>query len=639
MTISRSRPRAGSQRPRAAAAGQAPAGRARLVVGTLGCLTAYAALVGSATRAEGRSVPAGGLVGLWVVCLGLTWWVTRRELGWRRTVLAVVISAAAVQLPGVLTPPITSTDAYRYVWDGRVQLSGTSPYRYAPLDDRLAGLRDPVLFAGLTAQQRSGVLTQPVPTNRDDVLRLAADDPRTLINRPNVPTIYPPVAQGWFAAVALVTPWSWGTLGQQVGSALVAVALAGLLAAWRRRHGGRPSDALWWAWCPTVLLEAGNGAHIDIVAAALVVGALVVALSQPARRWTSAAAGGLLGLAASVKLTPLVLVPALACWRHGWRSALPAPLAAALAFGATYVPHLLAAGWLVTGYLPGYVMEEGGVNRAGVLGFVVPPPWRQAAAVSVLAVAVLWTLVRATRGPAILALTLYGVLLLTTTPTYPWYALPLVALAVLAGRLEWLAVAFAGQVALVAVLTPPVPAIGYAVAGLVVAGAAITRGRAGARLVLSRVGLGAPNGQGPVVPHDANGIHEQADRRHEAKQDHHVGADLLLQQGLARGLVAGPQDHRDGDHRDEARGDEGALQVAPRACPRGAPEHPPDPDDTWRQQRVVHYDGHDQPGSQHEQVLDRDLGQQPEHPEAAQQQAPCSQTGPPCPHVSSPRSG
>ena len=70
--------------------------------------------------------------------------------------LAVIVAATVVQLPGLMVPPHTSSDAYRYVWDGRVQLFGTSPYRFAPLDDLLADLHDPLLFPGLAVDDRSG---------------------------------------------------------------------------------------------------------------------------------------------------------------------------------------------------------------------------------------------------------------------------------------------------------------------------------------------------------------------------------------------------------------------------------------------------------------------------------------------------
>ena len=67
--------------------------------------------------------------------------------------------------------PMLSDDVYRYVWDGRVQLEGVHPYRYAPVDPALGTLRDAHVF------------------------------PR--INHPEVPTIYPPLAQSLFAGLAL----------------------------------------------------------------------------------------------------------------------------------------------------------------------------------------------------------------------------------------------------------------------------------------------------------------------------------------------------------------------------------------------------------------------------------------------------
>ena len=132
----------------------------------------------------------------------------------KRAVLLVVACSALVQVPGLTMAPQGSTDAYRYVWDGRVQLAGHSPYTRAPLDDDLANLRDPVLFPGLTTADHTGVHGLSDDTT---------DDPRTRINRPQVPTIYPPVAEAYFTVVALFTPWSAGTLGLQIVFAVLAI--------------------------------------------------------------------------------------------------------------------------------------------------------------------------------------------------------------------------------------------------------------------------------------------------------------------------------------------------------------------------------------------------------------------------------
>ncbi|MET9312055.1 glycosyltransferase 87 family protein [Kribbella sp. NPDC003505] len=355
-----------------------------------------------------------GLVGL------LVW-----RFGRGLTVGAVVVVAGLCQVPGVLHAPITSTDAYRYVWDGRVQLSGHSPYGYVPLDDRLAHLRDPVLFPGLSPDQRSGVTSIP-----KDPASLPVDDARTRINRPGVPTIYPPVAEAYFTLVALLTPWSVGTSGLQLAAALLAIALTWLLAV------QNPRWAALWGWSPIVALEASNAAHVDVLAALLVTAAVVTAARRPRL------AAILLGAAGSVKLLPLLLLPAFRRRK---------PHVALGTFVASYVPHVLAVGILVLGFLPGYLHQEGfedGSSRSAILALLLPPEARQVAAAALaLGLAVL-AFRRARRDP--LALTccwLYGAALLVATPTYPWYGLPLIALAALAGRPEWIAVPVASYLA------------------------------------------------------------------------------------------------------------------------------------------------------------------------------------------------
>ena len=110
---------------------------------------------------------------------------------------------------------------------------------------------------------------------------------------------------------------------------------------------------------------------------------------------------------------------------------------------------LLVAGSLVLGYLPGYLSEEGfssGSDRYALLGLLLPRGFRQPVALVLLAglaVAALWQARQ--HRPELPAVWLYGGSLLISTPEYPWYCLPLLALAALANRLEWFAVALATQ--------------------------------------------------------------------------------------------------------------------------------------------------------------------------------------------------
>jgi Glycosyltransferase family 87 len=221
-----------------------------------------------------------------------------------------------------------------------------------------------------------------------------------------------------------------------------------------------------------VVIEASIGAHADLLAAVLV-GASVIVLTGSARS-RRALGGLLLGLSVATKLTPLILLPAFAALRRiAGRSPDLRVVATALATSAaTYVPHLLAAGSLVLGFLPGYLNEEGfddGQGRYAVLGLVLPPSARKpvALALGLLLVGVALWRARPDR-PQDTAVWLFGAALLIGTPGYPWYCLPLVVLAVLAGRLEWLAVAAAAYPTYALYSVPHVPGVAYATAGLVV---------------------------------------------------------------------------------------------------------------------------------------------------------------------------
>lgn len=479
---------------------------------------------------------AGVMAVWWGVAIATTRWVRRGRPALRRSggrlLLLVFLAALVVQLPGLLTAPRSSSDAYRYVWDGRVQLSGTSPYRYAPLDDRLAALRDPVLFPGLGPADRSGFPTQPLPRTRAQVLERSSNDPRTRINRPQVPTIYPPVAEAWFAAVAWVTPRGWGTRGLQLGSALVAAGVALALAALLRRRGADPWSALWWAWCPTVVAEAGNGAHVDVLAAAWVLLALAAASGRDrgrrqGDRLVSAARMGLTGLLAGLaiatKLYPALLLASLFPLRRNLTRVLGTGLVAVATVAAVYLPHWLAAGSLVLGYLPGYLVEEAGPNRSGILSLALPDAAVTPVSVIVLAAvaaAVAWRVGTGSRSVAEGAAVLFGTLLLVTTPSYPWYALPLVACAVLAERLEWLVVAGAAVLAYASVSVHPLPTVAYSAAAALVVLVTLGRRALGPRLLADDdVGPGQLVVQGllALVPRRP----QEIEQRHQPEQVAH----------------------------------------------------------------------------------------------------------------------
>ncbi|MEV4554189.1 glycosyltransferase 87 family protein [Nonomuraea wenchangensis] len=359
-------------------------------------------------------------------------WLARRVQGRRLDVL-VVAGGIVLATVGLAAPPSSSTDSFRYAWDGRVQAAGISPYERPPADPALAGLRDDWLFPAACADP----LLWPLP-----------EGGCTRINRPTVSTIYPPLAQGYFLLVEKVSPEGSRHKGLQLGG--WASAVLALLALWRLAGARR---AAYWAWCPAVPVEAVNNAHVDMLGVLLV----VLAFGAVRGRGGPAGAGALLGAAVAAKLLPVTALPGALSGvlggngRVAWRRLLLVGVPAVLVVALSYLPYALVSGSSVAGYLPGYLREErydGGGNRYAVLRLLMPDPWAPYVAIALLALIVLAVLRHGdAERPWQGALLVSGSFLLLLTPGYSWYALLVVALAAMTGWWEWLGVAVAGAVA------------------------------------------------------------------------------------------------------------------------------------------------------------------------------------------------
>lgn len=353
---------------------------------------------------------------LWAAAAGVLYaaavaLVVAAPSGGQRALAAVLLLAAVMRAVTVLPPPLQSTDAYRYVWDGRVQAAGINPYRYLPAAKELAGLRDEGVGAGAVYPN----------INRADT----------------APTIYPPFAQAIFAAVAWVWPGLPGVKAAMLGFDLFAVGAALLLLRTARLP---PERVLIYAWNPLVLWEFAGGAHID--AAAVGLSALAILAAVRAR---PALAGAALGLAILCKLLPAALFPAL--WRR-WD--LRTPLACATVIAVGYACYA-GVGWRVLGYLPGYASEErladGGVALLRLAALFGPlPPWAgpgylalALAGLAALAVVVVRRPLPsdpARRAATVCtdALWLSAATMAALSPHYPWYLAVLAWPAVLAPR-------------------------------------------------------------------------------------------------------------------------------------------------------------------------------------------------------------
>ncbi len=480
-------------------------------------------------------VAAGGCVALsaWIFAhgpiLATRYWLLGElalwALGWvvatvaalrlprRRAIVLVVGAAVALRLVALGGPPSTSDDLYRYSWDGRVQSAGVDPYAEPPDNPAVAHLREAWLWPDAAA---CSAIKRPPGCTR--------------INRPSARTIYPPVAEAWFSAVYRVAGIgahhkAWQVAGLVTDLGVVALLLSGL-----RRWGRDPRWVALYALSPAPVTEVVNNGHVDGLAVLLVVAALVV-VAPPVRirphrcqstgwlsgPWRDAAAGGLIGAAALVKLFPVVLLVALVGVAGRRRVAvLMRSGAAALAVaGAGYLPHVLAVGPKVLGYLPDYLREEhydkgGRFLLAGALG--VGSRWSGPLSVLALIVVVVWALVRRPSAP-VAASAVLGALFLASTPVQPWYAVSLLAVATIAARPAWAVVVVAGYPYFFAVILDNrhVVGIGRAAYGLalaVVVTGAITGAVSSGDRRASRLGPERPSragGAGPERPSRAGG--------------------------------------------------------------------------------------------------------------------------------------
>ncbi|MFB7737064.1 glycosyltransferase family 87 protein [Streptomyces sp. NPDC056112] len=406
------------------------------IIVTAVLLAALTAVVFDTVRAgDNQSNPGRVLAGYavaWTLFAAAVWAV--RKAPERAATGLVLAGAAAVALAALAAPPRTSNDMYRYAWDGRVQAAGISPYAHPPAAPELAKLRDQWLFPTKGSCQGWGL------TRTDSGLCVR-------INRPTVPTIYPPVAEGWFFAVHVLSPPDSRHKPLQAGGAVLAFGTtAALLTVGRRRGDPRRAAArtALWGWCPAVPFEAVNNAHIDTLGVLLTVLALGTATAG-ARR------GALLGAAIAVKLLPVLALPGALSGQRSPARVLRLVLTVLAVVALAYLPYVIASGAGVLGYLPGYLQEEGyepgDVHRFALLRVLLPDAAAEVTVIVLLALTALhvWWRgdpARPWRG----ALLLTGTALLLVSPNYPWYSLIVVGLVALDGRWEWLTITVAGTV-------------------------------------------------------------------------------------------------------------------------------------------------------------------------------------------------
>lgn len=240
---------------------------------------------------------------------------------------AMLVSAIVFRLVAATAEPSLSDDVYRYVWDGRVQAAGHHPYRFAPSDSERAELRDAAVY------------------------------PR--INHPEIPTIYPPLAEMLFALLAAA---HLGVVGFKVAFALIDAGVVWALLTLLRALRLPRDRVVLYAWNPLAVIEIAGSGHVEPLGLLLVLLALAWIVEGKTVR-----AGAALGAAIQTKLVPLLLVPGFAR-----RMKAHAVLAMLAVIAVTTVPYALRGPWFGGGVVA-YAQrwEHGAVFFEGVRRFFV----------------------------------------------------------------------------------------------------------------------------------------------------------------------------------------------------------------------------------------------------------------------------
>jgi len=247
----------------------------------------------------------------------------------------IFLFAIAFRLTLLPSRPTLSDDMYRYVWDGRVQANGISPYQYPPKASEVDHLHK----------------------NDRSVWRY--------INRKEAITIYPPGAQIAYAII-------WRIVGDSVtgfkAAFVIAELIGGVLLIRLLKHFGQPPErALIYLWSPLLIFEVAHAGHVDGLMLPLLIAAFWARVRE--RHWLL---GLFIGAATMVKLFPIILLPALLPVEqfgkllYNFRPALKTLAAFGSVAALCYLPYAIRDASPI-GFLPQYFNENFNLGLARLL--------------------------------------------------------------------------------------------------------------------------------------------------------------------------------------------------------------------------------------------------------------------------------
>lgn len=194
-------------------------------------------------------------------------WMTRQLMaaGWTNWWHVALVAVFCRLLVFPMSP---ADDFWRYWWEGSMQWAGFNPYQWAPADPELSALRT---------------------------------DWWEMINHRDWAAIYPPLTQLAFRILTLAGPWT--ILAFKVSYLLCDLVVVRLLWKWWPERGGGAWPALAYALHPLPLFAFCGSMHFDI----WMVVAMLLGLRWMLEGGRAALAAGAIGVAAGIKMIPLLL--------------------------------------------------------------------------------------------------------------------------------------------------------------------------------------------------------------------------------------------------------------------------------------------------------------------------------------------
>jgi hypothetical protein len=200
-----------------------------------------------------------------------------------KILLGILLAGLLFRVIVIFSNPILENDYFRYFWDGGVTANGINPYLYAP--EEIDG-----------EKSRSHI--------PEKLIRLRSEYGENFnrINHPHIRSIYPPVAQSFFALAYFLKPWNLSAW--RIVLLLVDMVNVILLLFILKRLSISPLLIILYWWNPLLTKEIFNSGHMDILIFPFLLGAIYLAIQQK-----YVVSMLCLALSIGIKIWPVMLLP------------------------------------------------------------------------------------------------------------------------------------------------------------------------------------------------------------------------------------------------------------------------------------------------------------------------------------------